>query len=55
MEQSTHNFFCVSKHPTPFPPEEEVEEVDSFCFVETLRDLLQRAMKIKLVIKKMKN
>jgi hypothetical protein len=28
-----------------FPPEgEEVEEVDSLCFVETLRDPLQRAM-----------
>jgi hypothetical protein len=26
------------------PPEEEVEQVDSLCFVETLRDPLQRAM-----------
>jgi hypothetical protein len=41
----TYNFLCVSKHPTPFPPEDEVEEVDSLCFVETLRDPLQRAMK----------
>jgi hypothetical protein len=41
----TCNFLPVSKHPSPFPPEdEEVEEVDSLCFVETLRDLLQRAM-----------
>jgi hypothetical protein len=40
----TYNFLRVSKHPTPFPPEEEVEEVDSICFVETLRDPLQRAM-----------
>jgi hypothetical protein len=40
----TYNFFRVSKHPSPFPPEDEVEEVDSFCFVETLRDPLQRAM-----------
>jgi hypothetical protein len=39
----TYNFLHVSKHPTPFPPE-EVEEIDSFCFVETLRDPLQRAM-----------
>jgi hypothetical protein len=40
-----NNFLRVSKHPSPFPPEdEEVEEVDSLCFVETLRDLLQRAM-----------
>jgi hypothetical protein len=39
----TYNFLRVSKHPTPFPPEDEVEEVDSLCFVETLRDLLQRA------------
>jgi hypothetical protein len=41
----TYNFLCVSKHPSPFPPEdEEVEEVDSLCFVETLRDPLQRVM-----------
>jgi hypothetical protein len=40
-----YNFLRVSKHPSPFPPEdEEVEEVDSLCFVETLRDPLQRAM-----------
>jgi hypothetical protein len=32
----TYNFLCVSKHPSPFPPEDEVEEVDSLCFVETL-------------------
>jgi hypothetical protein len=41
----TYNFLRVSKHPSPFPPEdEEVEEVDILCFVETLRDPLQRAM-----------
>jgi hypothetical protein len=40
----TYIFLRVSKHPTPFPPEEEVEEVDSLCFVETLRDRLQKAM-----------
>jgi hypothetical protein len=40
----TYNFLRVSKHPTPFPPEDEVDEVDSLCFVETLRDPLQRAM-----------
>jgi hypothetical protein len=41
----TYNFLHVSKHPSPFPPEdEEVEEVDSICFVETLRHPLQRAM-----------
>jgi hypothetical protein len=51
----TYNFHRVSKHPSPFPPEDEVEEVDSLCFVETLRDQLQRAMEIKLVINKMKN
>jgi hypothetical protein len=44
MERSTHNFLRVSKHPTPFPPEDKVEEVDSLCFVETLRDPLQRAI-----------
>jgi hypothetical protein len=41
----TYNFLRVCKHPSPFPPEdEEVEEVDSLCFVETLRDMLQRVM-----------
>jgi hypothetical protein len=40
----TYNFLRVSKHPTPFLPEEEVEEVDSLCFVETLRDRLLRAI-----------
>jgi hypothetical protein len=41
----TYNFLHVSKHPSPFPPEdEEVEEVYSLFFVETLRDPLQRAM-----------
>jgi hypothetical protein len=44
MERSTHNFLRVSKHPSPFPLEDEVEEVDSLCFVETLRDPLQRVM-----------
>jgi hypothetical protein len=40
-----YNFLRVSKHPSPFPPEdEEVEEVDSLCFVKTLRDPLQRAI-----------
>jgi hypothetical protein len=40
----TYNFLHPSKHPSPFPFEDEVEDVDSFCFVETLRDPLQRAM-----------
>jgi hypothetical protein len=40
----TYNFLRVSKHHTPFPPEDEVEEIDSLCFVETLRDPLQRVM-----------
>jgi hypothetical protein len=40
----TYNFLHVFKHPSPFPPKDEVEEVDSLCFVETLRDPLQRAM-----------
>jgi hypothetical protein len=40
----TYNFLRVSKHLTPFPPEDEVDEVDSLCFVETLGDPLQRAM-----------
>jgi hypothetical protein len=41
----TYSFLRVSKHISPFPPEDEqVEEVDSICFVETLRDPPQRAM-----------
>jgi hypothetical protein len=40
----TYNFLRISKHLSPFPPEDEVEEVDSLCFVETLRDPLQRAV-----------
>jgi hypothetical protein len=41
----TYNFLRVSKHASPFPPEDdEVEEVDSLCFVETLRYPLQRVM-----------
>jgi hypothetical protein len=41
----TYNFLHVSKRPSPFPPEdEEVEEVATLCFVETLRDPLQRVM-----------
>jgi hypothetical protein len=44
-EKYTYNFLRVSKHPSPFPPEdEEVEEVYSLCFVETLRDPKQRVM-----------
>jgi hypothetical protein len=51
----TYNFLRVSKHPSPFPPEdEEVEEADNLCFVETLRDPLQRAMENPMIIK-MKN
>jgi hypothetical protein len=41
----TYNFLRVSKDPSPFPLEDEgVEEVGSLCFVETLRDPLQRVM-----------
>jgi hypothetical protein len=41
----TYKFLRVSKHPSPFPPEDEkVEEVGSLCFVETLKNTLQRAM-----------
>jgi hypothetical protein len=44
-EKYTYNFLHVSKHHSPFPPEdEEVEEVGSLWFVETLRDMLQRVM-----------
>jgi hypothetical protein len=40
----TYNFVRVSKHPSHFPPEDEVEQVGSLCFIEALRDPLQRAM-----------
>jgi hypothetical protein len=43
-KKCTYNFLRVSKHPTPFLPEDEVEEVDSLYFVETFRDPLQRAI-----------
>jgi hypothetical protein len=43
----TYNFLRVSKLPSPFPPEDEVEEVDSLCFDETLRDPLQRVMELR--------
>jgi hypothetical protein len=40
-----YNILRVSKHPSPFPPEdEEVEEGGSLCFIETLRDTLRRVM-----------
>jgi hypothetical protein len=32
----TYNFLRVSKHPSPFPPEDEVEEVDSLCLLKHL-------------------
>jgi hypothetical protein len=45
MERSTHIiFFTFLNTLSPFPPEDEVEEVDSLFFVETLRDPLQRVM-----------
>jgi hypothetical protein len=44
-DKYTYSFFRASSHASPFPPEdEEEEEVGSLCFVETLRDPLQRAM-----------
>jgi hypothetical protein len=44
-DKYTYSFLRASSHPSLFPPEdEEVEEVGSLCFVETLRDPLQRAM-----------
>jgi hypothetical protein len=45
----TYNFLRISKHPSPFPPEDEVEEVYSLCFVETLRDPLQRVMENQVI------
>jgi hypothetical protein len=52
----TYNFLRVSKHPTPFPPEdEEVEEIDSLCLLKPLETRCKERWKIKLVINKMKN
>jgi hypothetical protein len=52
----TYNLLRVSKHPSPFPCEDEdVEEVDSLCFVETLSDPLQRAMENQDNVNKTKN
>jgi hypothetical protein len=51
----TYNFLRVSKHPKPLPPEDEVEEVDSLCFVETLRARCKEQWKMKLMINKMKS
>jgi hypothetical protein len=47
-DKYTYNFLHASSHASPIRPEdEEEEEVDSLCFVETLRDPLQRAMENK--------
>jgi hypothetical protein len=44
-DKYTYNFLRASSFPSPFPPEDEEEvEVGSLCFVETLRDPLQRAI-----------
>jgi hypothetical protein len=44
-DKYTYNFLRASSHASPFPLEdEEAEEVGSLCFVETLRDPLQRAI-----------
>jgi hypothetical protein len=40
----TYNFLCIAKRLSPFPLEDEVEEVDSLCFVEILRGPLQMVM-----------
>jgi hypothetical protein len=34
----TYNFLHVSKHSSPFPPEDEVEEVDSLCMENQVSD-----------------
>jgi hypothetical protein len=46
MERSTHIILFVFLNTLHIflPEDEEVEEIDSLCFVETLRDPLQRAM-----------
>jgi hypothetical protein len=46
MERSTHIILFVFLNTLHIflPEDEEVEEVDSLCFVETFRDPLQRAM-----------
>jgi hypothetical protein len=51
----TYNFLRVSKHSSPFPLEDEVEEVDSLCLLKPLETLCKWRWRIKLVINKMKN
>jgi hypothetical protein len=47
-DKYTYNFVHASSFASPLPPEEEEEVVGSLCFVETLRDPLQRAIKNQL-------
>jgi hypothetical protein len=51
----TYNFLRVSKHSSPFPLEDEVQEVDSLCLLKPLETRCKWRWRIKLVINKMKN
>jgi hypothetical protein len=51
----TYNFLRISKHYSPFPPEDEVEEVDSLFLLKPLETRCKGQWRIKLVINKMKN
>jgi hypothetical protein len=52
----TYNFLRVSKHPSPFPPEdEEVEEVDSLFLLKPLETCCKERWRTKLMINKTKN
>jgi hypothetical protein len=52
----TYNFFCVSKHPSPFPPkDEEVEEVGSLCFWKPLENRYKERWRINPMINKTRN
>jgi hypothetical protein len=52
----TYNFLRVSKHPSPFPLEdEEVEEVEVFLLLKPLETRCKERWRIKLMINKTKN
>jgi hypothetical protein len=54
-DKYTYSFLRTSSHASPFPLEDEEEQVGSLCFVETFRDPLQREMRINPMTNKMRN
>jgi hypothetical protein len=54
-DKYTYSFLRTSSHASPFPLEDEEEQVGSLCFVETFRDPLQREMRINPMTNKTRN